>query len=104
MADELAAEAVLNQPGRALRALDALAAAPAQRDRRIAAAIEEQQRLLPRGQGLLHPLEHPRRQTRTPRRGMALEVDSGNRGELIAAVPRRQMQRTVAAGRDVGDA
>jgi hypothetical protein len=62
MADELATEAMLDQPGRALRAFDALAAGAAQRDRRIAAAIEEQQRLLAGRQGLLDRLQHRRRQ------------------------------------------
>ena len=41
-----AAEAVLDQPGRAVRAFEAMAAGPAERQRRIAAAVQEQQRLL----------------------------------------------------------
>ena len=46
MTDELPAEAVLDQPARAVRALEAVAADAAERQRRIAAAVEEQQRLL----------------------------------------------------------
>ena len=46
VAVEPLAEAVLDQPGRALRAFDAMAARAAQRQRRVAAPIEEQQRLL----------------------------------------------------------
>ena len=46
MADELAAKAVLDQPARAVRALEAVAADAAERQRRIAAPVEEQQRLL----------------------------------------------------------
>ena len=45
MADELAAEAVLDEPGRAIRAVEAVTAGPAQGQRRVAAAVEEQQRL-----------------------------------------------------------
>ena len=45
MALDLAAETVLDQPARALRALEAVAADPAERQRRIAAAVEEEQRL-----------------------------------------------------------
>ena len=47
MADELAAEAVIDQPGVAVRAGEAEAAGAAQRQRRVAAAVEEEQRLLP---------------------------------------------------------
>ena len=46
VADELLAEAVIDQPGVAVRAGEAEAAGAAQRQRRVAAAIEEQQRLL----------------------------------------------------------
>ena len=46
VAHQHAAEAVLDQPGRAIRALVLVAAGLAQRQRRIAAAVEEQQRLL----------------------------------------------------------
>ena len=46
VADQLAAEAVLDQPARAVRALEAMAAGAAKRQRRIAAPVEEQQRLL----------------------------------------------------------
>ena len=48
MADQLLAEAVIDQPGVAVRAGEAKAAGAAQRQRRIAAAIEKQQRLLAR--------------------------------------------------------
>ena len=46
MAIEPPAEAVLDQPRRALRTFDAVPAGAAQRQRRIAAPVEEQQRLL----------------------------------------------------------
>ena len=46
VADKLAAEAVLDQPARAVGTLEAMAAGAAERQRRIAAPVEEQQRLL----------------------------------------------------------
>ena len=52
MAGEAAGEAVLDHPGGAVRALEAVAAAPAEGERRIAAAVEEEQALLARRQSL----------------------------------------------------
>ncbi len=46
MADELSPEPVLDQPTRTIRALEAMSAHPAQRQRCIAAPVEKQQRLL----------------------------------------------------------
>ena len=43
---QLPAKAVLDQPGRAIRTAEPVAALTAQRQRRIAAAIKKQQRLL----------------------------------------------------------
>ena len=46
VADQGAAEAVLHEPGRAVRAFVAMGAGPAEGERRIAAPVEEEQRLL----------------------------------------------------------
>src|SRR5581483_5842413 len=46
VAFEAAAEPVLDEPGRAVRTFELEAAFPAERDRRIAAAIEEEEGLL----------------------------------------------------------
>ena len=46
VADELAAKTVLDQPARTVRALEAVAADAAERQRRVAAPVEEEQRLL----------------------------------------------------------
>ena len=46
MTEEAAGKAMLDQPCGAVRALEAVAASAAQGQRRVAAAIEEQQRLL----------------------------------------------------------
>ena len=75
VADELAAKAVLDQPGRADRAAEAVAADAAQRQRRIAAPVEEQQRLLLLLQRLAHMVEQHRRQEAAARRRRAPHVD-----------------------------
>ena len=96
MADQGAAKAMLDQPGRALRTFQPLTAGAAQGDRRVAAAIEEQQRLLAGRQRLLHRLDDRRRQPAAARRRRALEIDGRQDGEILAAVPRRQMRLTVS--------
>ena len=53
---------MLDQPGRAIRAFEFEAAVPAHGDRRIAAAVEEQQRLLAPRQSLGDRLDQNRRQ------------------------------------------
>ena len=104
MADQGAAKAMLDQPGRALRAFDAVAAGAAERERRVAAAIEEQQRLLAGGQRLLHRLDDRRRQPAAARRRRRLRSTGRQRRQLLAAVACRQVQRAVAARGDVDDA
>ena len=56
------AKAVLDQPGRALRTFDAVAACAAERQRRITAPVEKQQRLLLFGERLVHRLDQRRGQ------------------------------------------
>ena len=53
VADEGRAEAVLDQPGSAIRALKAMPAGAAERQRGVAAPVEEEQRLLAAGPRLL---------------------------------------------------
>ena len=75
----IAAEAVLDQPGRAVRALEAVAAGAAERERRIAAPVEEEERLLA-----------ARRASRRPRRRAAAtgsgRAPAGARRMSIAAI------------------
>ena len=93
------AVAVLDQPGRALRAVDAMAAGAAQRQRRVAAAIEEQQRLLPCGQRLGHRLDqHAARATCRCSGGVLAQVDGRDLGQLGAGVAARQDDMAIAAG------
>jgi len=54
VADKLPLEAVIHQPGIAVRAIEAEAAGAAERQRRIAAAVEKEQRLLAALQRGLH--------------------------------------------------
>ena len=54
MADERRAEAVLDQPCGAIGAFEAMPAGPAQRQRRIAAPVEEEERLLAAAPRLFH--------------------------------------------------
>ena len=75
MADELALEAVVDQPRVAVRAVETEAAGAAQRERRVAAAVEKQQRLLAALQRGLHDAGKPRRDEPPARRAFALQVD-----------------------------
>ena len=85
-ADDLAAEAVFDQPGRAGRALESVAADAAERQRRVAAAVEEEQRLLATLQRVARFLQkHRRDEAATPRRRIA-HVD----GTKSRASPHRQ--------------
>ena len=92
MADELAAEAVVHQPGVAVGAGKPEAAGAAQRQRRVAAAIEEQQCLLLALQRDLHRLGEARRHKAPARRAFAGEIDRLDGGQVRTAEPLRQMQ------------
>ena len=77
VADQLLSplEAVIDQPGIAIRALQAEAAGAAQRERRVAAAVEEQQRLLAALERDLHRFGEPWRNEPPARRAFAPHVD-----------------------------
>ena len=97
MADELAPEAVIDQPGVAVRTGEAKAARAAERQRRVAAAVEEEQRLLAALDRGLHRFGKPRRDEAAARRTFAREVDRLDRRQVLAAEALRQMQAPVAA-------
>ena len=88
MADERAAEAVLDQPGRAVRALEAMAAGAAEGQRRVAAAVEEQQRLLAARPAPPRRRRSARRQPAAARRAFAAQVDGRDLGQPSRA-PKR---------------
>ena len=79
VADEPPLEAMIDQPGVAVRARQAEAAGAAERERRIAAAVEEQQRLLAALDRGLHRLGEPRRDEAPARRTLAPQVDRFDR-------------------------
>ena len=97
VADELAAEAVIDQPGVAVRAGEAEAAGAAQRQRRIAAAIEKQQRLLAALDRGLHRAGEHRRDETAARRRLAAQIDRLDRRQALAAEPLRQRKPRIAA-------
>ena len=89
-------EAVIDQPGVAIRALQAEAAGAAERERRVAAAIEEQQRLLAAFERVLHSFRQPRRDEAAARRAFAPHVDGLDHRQVRAAETLRQMDALVA--------
>ena len=94
VADELLAEAVIDQPGVAVRAGEAEAAGAAQSQRRIAAAIEEQQRLLAALQRGLHRFgQHRRNETAARRR----RTGAGRSPRPTASAGRRSAPAAKAA-------
>ena len=97
VADERLAEPVLDQPGGAVRALEAMAAGAAKGQRRVAAPVEEQQRLFAGGKARRDRLDQPRRQPAAARRAFAAKVDRGKVGHRPLAETRWQLQPVVAA-------
>src|SRR5580658_8747526 len=97
MADELAAEAVIDQPGVALRAGKAKTASAAERQRRIAASGQKEQRLLLALERAPPRLGEPRRDEASPRRALAGEINRLDRRQVLAAEPLRQAQPAIAA-------
>ena len=104
MAYETALEAVIHQPGVAVRAGQPIAALAAERQRRIAAPIEEQQRLLAALERHLHGLRQPRRHEAPGRRTFLAQIDRLDHRHVLAAEALRQMQAPVARapGVDLG--
>ena len=87
---------MIDQPGVAIRTLQAEAAGAAERERRIAAAIEEQQRLLVAFERDLHRLRQPRRDEAAARRAFAPHVDRLDHRQMRAAETLRQVDALVA--------
>ena len=98
MTDELTPEPMVDQPGIAVRALQAKAAGAAQRQRRIAAPVEEQERLLLARQRLGHRFGQARRDEAATRRPFAGEVDRLDHRQMLAAEALRQV-RAPGSGR-----
>ena len=98
MADQPPPEAMIDQPGIAIRACEAMPAGAAQRERRIAAAIEEQQAPARRARARPAPLPPDAAQMKRPRGGPSrAQIDRFDRRQMLAAETLRQMQPRVAA-------
>ena len=97
VADQLAAEAVIDQPGVAVRTGKAKAAGAAQGQRRVAAAVQEQQRLLAAPDRGLHRAGERRRDEAAGRRPLVAQIDRLDRRHPLAAEPLRQREPPVAA-------
>ena len=93
MAEQPAAQAMVHQPGAAVRAAQAMAAGAAEGERGEAAPVEEQERLLAGRQGLHERIRKRRRQPGTARRPVAAQVDQGHLRHRRTAMARRQQQR-----------
>ena len=76
----------------------------AKRERRIAATIEEQKRLLAAAERSPHRLGEPRRDEAAARRTFGAQVDRLDGGKMLTAEPLGQMQAGIAAapGVDLG--
>src|SRR3954466_12408903 len=121
MRDKLALETVVDQPRVALRALQTKSARAAKRKRRIAAAVEKQERLIAALQRGLHDAGKPRRDEAAARRTFALQINRLDRRLRLPAEALGQGELPVASApcvdhrldggrrgrehdRDVGDA
>ena len=97
VAFEAMAEAVLDQPGRAIGALETKTAFPAKGYGCVAPAVEEQQDLLPPLQGLGHDLDERRRQPATALGRALPHVDGLKRREPRRLVAGAEFDVAVAA-------
>ena len=97
VAFEPAAEAMLDQPGRAVGAFEFEAAIPADGDRRIAAAVQKQQRLLTALQSLGHRLDQHRRQPLAALGRAHAHIDGGDGWKARRLVALLELDVAVAA-------
>src|SRR4029079_13368376 len=103
--DELAAmvafepmtKSVLDEPGRAIRALELEAAVAAHRNRRVATAIEKQKRLLAARQRLGHGIDKHRRQPLAALGRVCAHVDGGDARKARSLVAPGKLDVLVAA-------
>ena len=97
MADKRLPETVIDEPGRALRALESMAARAAQSQRRIAATVQKKQRLFTARNGLADLVHKARRDPFAARgRGLA-QIDAIDLRHGASTKTRVQFQMFVAA-------
>ncbi len=100
VAGEPVHQPVLDHPGGAVGALEAMPAGAAQRQRSEAAAIEEQQRLLARGEVGLELRDQAWRQPASARRRVLGQVDRADRRHFGEAMALGQPEFAIAADLD----
>src|SRR6185437_8286281 len=100
MAGQAVHQPVLDHPGGAVGALEAMAAVAAQGQRREAAAVEEEQRLLPATEVCFELTDQLWREPATPRRWILGEIDRSNLGQARAGEALRKRNFAVAAELD----
>src|SRR5262249_62067860 len=89
VAEEATLEPVIDQPGVAIRTGEPKSALPAERERGIAAAIEEEERLFAAFDRARHRLSEPRGDEAAARRAFGAQIDRLNGGEIWAAATPR---------------
>ena len=104
MADEPLEKPVFDHAGVAMLTPDLLSARPAQRDRRIAAPVEEQQRLLTARDPALHGGGEAGRDPAPRLHPFTAHVDGMHCGQGRRAEPRVQIDAVVFAGIRIGPA
>ena len=97
VADEPAPEAVIDQPGVAIRACQPKPAAAAERERGVAAAVEEEERLLAAFERGGHRCGQPRRDEAAARRAFGAQIDRLDGGKTLAAETLGQVHASVTA-------
>src|SRR5262245_49161061 len=96
VAFESVAEPVFDQPSRAIRALEFEAAVATHRDRRIAAAIEKQKRLLAASQRFGYGIDQHPRQPLAALGRVGAHVYGGDGGKAGSLVPPGELDVPVA--------
>ena len=100
MAGEPVHQPVLDHPGGAVGALEAVAAVAAQGQRREAAAVEEQQRLLAALEVRFELIDERRRKPASARRRILRQVDRADLGQARSGEALRQAHFAIAADLD----
>src|SRR5262249_60894520 len=97
VADESGPEPVIDKPGVAIRTGEPKSALAAERERGIAAAIEEQERLLAAFERPRQRVGEPRGDEAAARRAFGAQIDRLDGGKRRAAARLRQMHAGAAA-------
>src|SRR5258708_17298779 len=97
VADQAAPEPVIDQPGVAIRTSEPKSALAAERERGVAAAIEEKEGLLAAFERVPHRLGETRCDEAPARRAFGAQIDRLDGGEIRSPETLRQMHAGVTA-------